>query len=265
MMIARAKGATQEMKPRIGITPSPAEDVVPHGTSYRNALSTNYSDAVEAAGGIPLILPPQHADNVSAILDALDGVLLSGGGDIRPALYGDESTHPKTYGIHDLRDSFEIALAREAITRDMPVLCICRGIQLLNVALSGTLIQDVADQWGPEIQHRQSELGIPASEPSHTVVAEPESLLARVYGTTSIATNSFHHQALRDLSPELVAIGRAPDGIVESVERPGSTWVLGVQWHPEMMFRAHEEHLRPFAALIEAAVGAHREAVAADD
>ena len=253
------------MKPRIGITPSPAEDVFPHGTFHRNALSINYSDAVEAAGGIPLILPPQQSGNVSAILDALDGVLLSGGGDVRPALYGDETVHPKTYGLHDLRDGFEVALVHEAIARDMPVLCICRGIQVLNVALGGTLIQDVADQWGTDIEHRQRERGIEASEPSHTVEAEPDSLLARVYGTTTIATNSFHHQALRDVSPELVAIGRAPDGIVESVERPGSHWVLGVQWHPEMMFRAHAEHLRPFAALVLAAIGAHREAVAADD
>lgn len=259
------EGSDQQMKPRIGITPSPAEDVFPHGTFYRNALSTNYSDAVEAAGGIPLILPPQQADNVAAILDGLDGVLLSGGGDVRPSLYGDETTHEKTYGIHDLRDSFEVALAREAIARDMPVLCICRGIQVLNVALGGTLIQDVADQWGTGIQHRQSELGVAASEPSHTVAAEPGSLLARVYGTTEIAVNSFHHQALREIAPELVVVGRAPDGILESVERPGSRWVLGVQWHPEMMFRAHAEHLRPFAALVEAAVGAHREAVAADD
>lgn len=261
-----AKGVPRQMKPIIGITPSPSEDAFSHGTFSRYAISNNYTEAVEAAGGVPVVLPPQ-ASNLDEMLGILDGLLLSGGGDIRPERYGDPTVHPKTYGIHDLRDTFEIALVRAAIQRDMPLLCICRGIQVLNVALGGTLIQDVADQHGTQVEHRQQANDIPASEPSHEVVVVPGSLLERVYGITTIPTNSFHHQAVKDGSPELRAIATAPDGIVEGVERPESTWVLGVQWHPEMMFRAHAEHLQPFRALVDASsrtAGHSRERAAAD-
>lgn len=247
------------MKPVIGITPSPIAEELPHGTFYRYALSTNYSEAVEAAGGIPIILPPQQG-NVEEMLDMIDGLLLSGGGDIRPDRYGDDYVHEATYGIHDLRDELELQLARGAVERDLPVLCICRGIQVLNVALEGTLIQDVADEYGKQIEHRQHKNGIASSEPSHEVRAERDSLLSDVYESDTIQTNSFHHQALKEVSPELRPIGTAPDGIVEAVERPESSWVLGVQWHPEMMFKAHDEHLKPFSSLIKAAIAHHAKA-----
>lgn len=244
------------MKPIIGITPSPSEDQFSHGLFYRYALSSNYTEAVEAAGGIPIIIPPQHG-NIDEILSVVDGLLLSGGGDIDPQLYGDSSVHEKTYGIHQLRDELEMALTKGAIERDLPVLCICRGIQVLNVALKGTLIQDIGDQYSDQIQHRQHENNIPASEPSHEVRAVRDSLLGDVYESDTIQTNSFHHQGLKDIGPELRAIGTAPDGIVESVERPASTWMLGVQWHPEMMFKVHEEHLKPFVGLVKAATAYH--------
>ncbi len=247
------------MKPIIGITPSPSEDQFSHGLFYRYALSSNYTEAIEAAGGVPLIIPPQH-DNIEEIVSVLDGLLLSGGGDIDPALYGDDSVHEKTYGIHEGRDTLEMALTKAAIERDLPTLCICRGIQVLNVALGGTLIQDIGDQYSDQIQHRQHENGIEASEPSHEVQADRDSLLGDVYESDTIKTNSFHHQGLKDVSPELRAIGKAPDGVVESVERPGSTWMLGVQWHPEMMFKAHSEHLKPFVGLVKAATAYHEKA-----
>ena len=244
------------MKPLIGITPSPIEDQQPHGTFYRYALSSNYSEAVEAAGGIPIIVPPQQG-NIDEILDMVDGLLLSGGGDMRPDRYGDDYVNDKTYGIHDLRDELELQLARGAVERDIPMLCICRGIQVLNVALEGTLIQDIASEYGTQIEHRQHENGILATEPSHEVTADRDSLLADVYEADTIQTNSFHHQALKEISPELRAIATAPDGVVESVERPESSWVLGVQWHPEMMFKAHQEHLKPFNGLVKAAIEHH--------
>lgn len=240
------------MTPRIGITPSPSTEKFSHGTFHRFAIADTYVQAVAAAGGLPLVLPPQEG-NIEALLDTLDGLLLSGGGDIRPDRYGDQTVHPTTYGIHDLRDEFEFALLRGALTRDMPVLCICRGIQVLNVALGGSLIQDIADQHGVAVEHRQEEANIPKSDPGHTVAVEPGSLLERVYGQETIAVNSFHHQALKRVSPELRVNATAPDGIIEAVERPGSTFVLGVQWHPEMMFHAHHEHARPFQALVQAA------------
>jgi putative glutamine amidotransferase len=225
---------------------------MPHGAFHRYAIANTYTTAIERAGGVPLVIPPQDG-NISEILDVLDGLLLSGGGDIRPDRFGDDYVHPTTYGIHDGRDALELALVQVAIRRDMPVLCVCRGIQVLNVALGGTLIQDVADQFSAQLQHRQGELSIPKEDPSHSVAVEPDTLLARVYGASAIEVNSFHHQGLKDVAAELRVSGRAEDGLAEAVEHSSCRWVLGVQWHPEMMYAAHAEHLRPFSALVEAA------------
>ncbi|MDQ3541752.1 MAG: gamma-glutamyl-gamma-aminobutyrate hydrolase family protein [Chloroflexota bacterium] len=236
-------------KPIIGITPSPMEDTQAHGTFRRYAAATTYTEAIEAAGGVPVVIPPQSG-NIAEIIAVVDGLLISGGGDIRPDLYGDSEVHDATSGIHDLRDELEIALVREATSRDIPMLCICRGIQVLNVALGGTIIQDIAAQYSTEIEHRQQENGIRKEDPSHTVTLTPGSLLARTYEADEISVNSFHHQAIRDLAPELEINGVSTDEVVEGVSHPGSSWILGVQWHPEMMFRDHPEHLKPFAALV---------------
>jgi putative glutamine amidotransferase len=237
------------MKPVIGLTPTPSTDKLGHGTFRRYALANTYTEGVEASGGIPFILPPQATDP-NDVLDRIDGLLFSGGGDVAPAVYGAENIHAG--GIDDQRDSFEVALFKAAIQRDMPILCICRGIQVANVALGGTLIQDIAAEFSDQIEHRQHESGYNPPDKSHRVDVEPGSRLADVYGANEIETNSYHHQALKDVSPDLVVIGRAPDGIIEAVDRPKSSWFLGVQWHPEMMFREHAEHLKPFQALIEA-------------
>jgi putative glutamine amidotransferase len=236
-------------KPIIGITPSPVEDRQPHGTFTRYALATTYTEAVEAAGGVPLVIPPQ-AGNIEELVSVIDGLLLSGGGDVDPARYGDNEVHATTYGIHESRDELELALVRVAVERDIPMLCICRGIQVLNVALGGTLVQDIADQYSTEIEHSQGKLGVPREQASHTVAVTPGSLLARAYGAETIEVNSFHHQALKDIAPTLEIDAVAPDEVVEGVSRPGAAWILGVQWHPEMMFRAHPEHLQPFTALV---------------
>ncbi len=240
-------------KPVIGITPSRSHDTVSSGTFDRYALATTYLDAVQAAGGIPIILPPQPAHHVDAILERIDGLLLSGGADIDPARYGDGTLHPETYGIDPLRDECEIALVHAALASDMPVLCICRGIQVLNVALGGTLYQHVPEQFPSSISHRQQEIGIPSSEPCHAVHAEPGSLLETMYGSRDIQTNSFHHQAINRLADPLCIEGRTADGLIEAVSLPGHAFVFGVQWHPEMMFQCHPEHLRPFAQLVAAA------------
>jgi putative glutamine amidotransferase len=237
------------MKPLIGITPSLSIDELAHGTFERCILSSNYPNAVLAAGGIPVIIPPQRG-NASELVDRIDGLLFSGGADIDPSVFGDTDVHPKTYGISHLRDDFEFELLKEALRRDVPILCICRGIQVLNVALGGTLYQDVPDQFESEISHRQQDIGIDASESSHDVDAAPGSLLSQVYESTRIQTNSFHHQAIKALAPELVAEGRSPDGLIEAVSLPGRSFVLGVQWHPEMMFEHHAEHRQPFRQLV---------------
>ena len=240
------------MKPVIGITPSPINDTSSSGTHERYAITSTYVNAVIAAGGIPVVLPPQDG-NADALLDLVDGLLFSGGADIDPTYYGDIEVHPSTYDVHPLRDRFELELLAKAIERDYPTFCICRGIQLLNVVCGGTLFQHVPDQYDAAIPHRQQEAGLKSHQPSHTVTAVPGSLLATAYGDDEIKVNSYHHQAVKDLAPSLSRSGQAEDGLVEAVELPDHSFVLGVQWHPEMMFREHPEHLAPFRHLVEAA------------
>lgn len=241
------------MQPLIGITPSLSHDALAHGTFDRFVLSATYVNAVLAAGGIPLALPPQ-AGNAAEILDALDGLLFSGGADVEPALFGDTDVHPTTYGISPLRDRFELDLIADARRRDLPVLGICRGIQVLNVAFGGTLIQDIADQHGTAVQHRQHGAGLKDHDVGHDVTLTPGTPVARLYdGSSTIDVNSFHHQAVREVASGLVAAGTAPDGIVEAAFAPDQTFCIGVQWHPEMMFEHHPAQLAPFRGLVAAA------------
>lgn len=248
------------MKPLIGITPAPQYHR-PYGDIY--AMATTYVGAVEAAGGVPVVLPP-HRAGVEESVAILDGLLLSGGGDIAPARYGDREVHPQTYGISELRDEFEFALLEAALARDLPLLAICRGIQVLNVGLGGTLYQDVADQYPGARAHRQQLTPETRHDPSHTVASATGSLLAEVYGPAPIAANSFHHQTVKEVGRGLEVAGRAEDGSIEAVELPARRFVLGVQWHPEMMYAEHPAHLRPFARLVaEAAAFRERRALGA--
>lgn len=240
------------MRPVIGITPSPQHDSFGHGDFYRFAMSDTYVRAVHAAGGIPIVLPPQRGI-ASELFATLDGLLLSGGADVAPERYGDPETHPDTYGVDPLRDDFELELIAEARRQDAPVFCICRGIQILNVAFGGTLHQHLPDQASSQTPHRQQEAGIPMDEVAHAVAASPDGILAKIYGIASIGVNSFHHQAIRNLASGLTVEGRSEDGLVEAVSVPGSRFMLGVQWHPEMMFERHPEQLAPFRALVAAA------------
>lgn len=239
--------------PLIGITPSPIREELPHGTLDRYAVSTNYVEAVLAADGIPVVLPPQDG-HTATILDTVDGLLLSGGGDIAPSQYGDEDLHPKTYGVHPLRDRFELDLLSRANARDLPILCICRGIQVMNVAYGGTLHQDIPSSGLTVHEHRQDECHLPTDAVSHHVYVEPDSLLSIIYGTDRIGVNSFHHQAIADVGTGLRVAGRAEDGLIEALVDPARSFLLGVQWHPEMMFPTHHEHLAPFRALVQAAM-----------
>ena len=242
-------------KPVVGITPAATDDVLVHGTFRRQAIGAAYVAAVLAAGGVPLVLPYQ-AGHAADLLAVVDGLLLSGGGDVDPARYGDTTRHPATYGIDAARDAFELDLATAAVAAEVPVLGICRGLQVLNVAGGGTLWQHVPDLPDGEaaVGHRQQERGLAADAVGHELRLEPGSLAARAHdGAATIGVNSFHHQAVRDLAPGFVATAHAPDGVVEAVERPGRAWLLGVQWHPELMFERDLAHLAPFAALVDAA------------
>jgi putative glutamine amidotransferase len=239
-------------RPVIALSASQFVDHASHGTFVRHSLTAAYSEAVHKAGGIPIILP-FIADIVEDALNFVDGLVLTGGSDFDPKLFGDTEIHPQTYEITPARDQAELLLARSAIERDIPLLGICRGIQAINIAFGGTLYQDVPTQYSSEIGHRQHEHGIEQHLPGHGVVAVPGSRLAATYGEAQILVNSFHHQAVKQVAPGWTVSGRSEDGLIEAIERPGALFALGVQWHPELMFASDNRHLRPFAALVDAA------------
>jgi putative glutamine amidotransferase len=243
----------QSTRPIIGITPSPMQETNPafgDVTIYR--MTNTYTSAVETAGGIPVVLPPTDPSTAAQVVARLDALLLSGGGDIRPARYRDTGPqHEKTYGISDARDAWEDALLEAAFAIDLPVLCICRGIQVLNVFCGGTLWQDVPTQMPGAESYKQPQ-GEGSEATAHTVAAS--GLLAAVYGMAEIGTNSFHHQGIKEVGAGLVACGQTPDGLVEAVEMPERSFVLAMQWHPEAMFAERPEHEAPFRALVAAAV-----------
>jgi len=205
------------------------------------ALGLTYLEAVEGAGGIPVILAPLPARRLEAIIDRLDGVCLSGGPDIEPATYGADA-HPELGPTEPEVDLFELGLARAARRRGLPILAICRGMQVLNVARGGTLMQHLPDLGG-EIAHRQSE---PASQPTHAVALAAGSRLAALAESERIEVNSFHHQAIERLGAGLEPVAWADDGVIEGVEAPADPFTLGVQWHAECLVERPEQ-----AALFE--------------
>lgn len=215
-------------KPVIGITLDSEE---PGGYSKLPwyALRKNYSESVAAAGGLPVMLPhePELAEHY---LGLIDGLLVTGGAfDVDPALFGAESRHA-TVKLKERRTAFELAIVRGAVERDLPVLGICGGQQLLNVVLGGTLIQHIPDEIAGCLAHEQPN---PRNEPGHDVVLTPGSLLHRIAGTERIPVNSAHHQAVKAVAPGAVVDAVADDGVVEGIELPSKRFCVGVQWHPE--------------------------------
>jgi putative glutamine amidotransferase len=233
--------------PLIGITTSVTVDKVPE-RAYVNGA---YIRAVQAAGGIPVLLTPHFTSEVQAALwQRLDGLLLTGGGDIEPARFG-EPRHPTVDDVAPARDELEIGLTRRALADDVPLLAICRGIQVLNVALGGTLVQDIASELPGALAHSQT---APRHEPTHAVKVMGEGTrLGRVLGAAEIAVNSLHHQALKGLGEGLSPVAWAPDGVIEGVEMAGERFVLGVQWHPEELVGHDPAARHLFAAVVDAA------------
>ncbi len=214
-----------------------------------------------AAGGVPVTLP-QLSDAITAALDAIDALLLAPGRDIEPHRYGQEP-HPLLAATEPQRDAFELPLARAALERGLPILGICRGLQVLNVALGGTLHQDVSlvaaghptdpgwSRW--KLTERASLAALPAPEhPRHAITIAADSLLAQALGTTETDVNSYHHQALDRLGEGLAAVATSDDGVIEAVELPGRP-VLAVQWELQEEARADARSQAVFAWFVEAA------------
>lgn len=234
------------MKPRIGISGYPRVVETVLGPTLLHTTTHWYVDAVVAAGGVALLLPAVAPDDVDDVLDGLDGVVLTGGGDVAPSRYGEEPL-PETSGVDPLRDEFDLTLVRTALARDVPVLAICRGMQVTNVALGGSLVQHVPAVVGTE----HSLLDAP-TDPAHDVELAPDSRLAAALGVTQLKVNSMHHQAVLEPAPGLRAVAWAGDGTVEAVEPEDGRPLVAVQWHPELMVE-HREQQALFAQLVSAA------------
>lgn len=210
-------------------------------------LPFSYVQAVQRAGGLALLVAPdpELTDDPDQLLDLIDGLILAGGHDIDPSLYGAEA-HPETRGVVPERDRTELALTLAAVDRDLPVLGICRGMQLLNVAFGGTLVQHLPDQVGHG-DHRRHPGSFDGSE--HDVRLSPASLAARAAGEELHSTKSHHHQGLERVADGLTVTGHSElDDLPEAIELPGKRFVLGVQWHPEA-----DEHSSVVATLVEEA------------
>lgn len=210
------------------------------------ALRRNYVSAVVRAGGLPLLLP-HELDLLPIYLDDIDGLLVTGGAfDVDPGMYGDDSRHASVT-TKDARTRFEMGMLQGAMKRDVPVLGICGGQQLLHVALGGTLIQHIPDELPGALPHEQPN---PRDEAGHQVDIVPGTLLHAIVGETGFGVNSAHHQAARDEPPGVRVNARAPDGIIEGIEAVNQSFCLGVQWHPE--FEITDADTRLFAAFVEA-------------
>jgi putative glutamine amidotransferase len=236
-------------RPAIGVCAAVEEARWASWNQEATLLPRGYADAVQAAGGIALLLPPddEAAEHPAELLDLLDGLLLAGGRDVDPLSYG-ARPEPETAGPSPERDRFELALASAALDRDMPVLGVCRGMQMLNVACGGTLVQDLG---GPLVERHRHTPGVFSD---HDVALEPGSLAARAAGGERVPVRSHHHQGLGELGEELVVTGVSPeDGLVEAIELPAKRFALGVLWHPE-----EDKGSRVIQALVEAAAGAAR-------
>jgi putative glutamine amidotransferase len=233
-------------RPRIAITTGPGTDA---DEGIYTRLRLDYVRAVDKAGGIPLVITGVRPEDAGAILDSCDALLLSGGPDVAPELFG-EAPHEKLGSVVRERDDYEIALAREAVARDTPLLAICRGIQVLNVAFGGTLVQDIPSEVETTLNHAHPGA---RTDVAHDVEIEPGARLESLLRARRTGVNSFHHQSIDRVAPRLAVTGRSPeDRVVEAVEMKDRAFVVGVQWHPENFWRTGEFDAL-FAGLVRAA------------
>jgi len=225
-------------RPLIAVTTSEVREgksvtLTRHGEppQHEMALGLKYLQAVETAGGIPVVVPPLHQPAVEPLLDRCSGLLLSGGPDLHPDAYG-RAPHPEIGPTEPALDAFELALARAADARGMPILAICRGLQLLNVARAGTLHQHLPEVNGDRVRHRQTQ---PSAQTTHWVSVSSGSRLADILGRRRARVNSFHHQAVNQVGRGLEPNAWASDGTIEGLEATDREFTIGVQWHAECL------------------------------
>ncbi|MCW3068363.1 MAG: peptidase [Solirubrobacterales bacterium] len=254
-------------RPLIGVTVSEIRrkqdaQLVPQGEPAQTemTLGLSYMRAVERAGGLPVALSPLATMNVDPLLDRLAGLLLTGGPDLDPSCYGAQR-HPQLGPTDRDVDMFELELCRKAYLRGMPLLAICRGAQVLNVARHGTLHQHLPDVNHGAVEHRQTE---PGDSVTHLVRVAPDSTLAQTTGGGQVQVNSFHHQTIDRLGAGLRPVAWAADGLIEAVEALDERFLIGVQWHAETLVD-QAEHLALFEQLVEAARTAERDSGEQED
>lgn len=251
-----AGGSRHGFPPRIGLTVNfkPADG----GGPDEHAVADAYVRAVAAAGGLPLLIPNLDGErHAGAVLAAVDGLLLTGGVDVDPAHYGDLPA-PRLGRVSPERDALEIPLVRAALEAGMPVLAVCRGLQVLNVAAGGSLIQDIAGEVPRAIKHYQQ---APRWHATHPVEIVPGTRLSELLGACTVQVNSFHHQAVDRVAPGFTVNAWSPDGLIEGIELPDpERFVVGVQWHPETLWERVPVFRRLFEGLVEAAAQVSRKA-----
>jgi putative glutamine amidotransferase len=232
------------VKPIIGISCSWNEE---KGHYFLGGM---YAGAVEAGGGLPIPLVYSRSDDdLKRICSAVNGLILSGGGDVDPVYFGEDPI-PAGGDICPDRDQFEIRLARQAMAANIPILGICRGMQVLNIAAGGDIYQDIDSQLGQMIKHFQQ---APRWHPTHEIMVEEGTLLASIWGTGVMRVNSFHHQAVRNPAPGFVISARSPDGLAEAIESADLRFLLGIQCHPETLWNRQPVFLTLFEKLVLAA------------
>ena len=244
LLLAAAYCAEARRKPLIGITTGCSPE------DYSKVRRT-YADAIIRSGGIPLLLPQvDDLDQALEIVSRLDGIMFSGGNDVDPARYG-QAVLNETVTIDHHRDTIEFLYAEAAFLKHLPVLAICRGAQLINVALGGTLFQDLPAQRPGDVAHRQKE---PGEIPTHLCLVSRNSLLHRIMGKDTLNVNSFHHQAVCDPSDKVTVSAYSEDGVVEAYESiQGKQWLVAVQFHPELLVKADDRWFALFKAFVKAA------------
>jgi putative glutamine amidotransferase len=255
---ARDEGRPLLRRPVIGVTTQTLHAIegIPKGLPESWVMNQRYFRAVTALGGAPVMLPlfDDDLETVRAVYDRMDGLLIPGGVDMQPATYG-EDMRPEVGRLDPARDTVELQLVRWAIADGMPVLGLCRGAQVINVAAGGSLYQDIPAQLGTSLVHDcYPTKGFARDHHAHPVALTPGSRLAALLARSSVPVNSMHHQSVKTLGAGLVVSAVAPDGVVEAVEGTGEAFVVGVQWHPEV-FDAADPSTRPlFEGFVAAAV-----------